>query len=382
MQSFDFHCPTRIIFGPGKLNDLGQSAAALGAKRALVVSDPGIIAAGHTTRGIESLESARLTVSLFDRIEENPTTAHVDDGLQFAKEFRPDVIVGLGGGSSMDCAKGVNFLYSCGGRMQDYWGEGKATGPLLPMIAVPTTAGTGSETQSYALIADAETHVKMACGDKRATFRAAILDPELTLTQPPRVTALTGIDALAHALETYVTKRRNPLSLSFSREAWRHLATNLPRVLKEPNDLQARGAMQLGACLSGLAIENSMLGAAHALANPLTATYGIAHGEAIALMLPHVVRRNGQHVEPWYRELAECSDLSPAIKRGNAADAIAEFLTEISRKAGLAGKLNECDVSREDLPKLATAATQQWTGKFNPIELSGDDYLKLYDAAF
>ena len=125
----------------------------------------------------------------------------------------------------MDCAKGINFLYSCGGRMQDYWGEGKATGPLLPMIAVPTTAGTGSETQSYALIADAKTHVKMACGDKRAAFRVAILDPELTLTQPPRVTALTGIDAIAHAIETYVTKRRNSLSLAFSREAWHTFGT-------------------------------------------------------------------------------------------------------------------------------------------------------------
>jgi alcohol dehydrogenase len=383
MIPFDFHCPTRIIFGPGKLNELGSLASGLGAKRVLVVSDRGVVKTGHTSRGIRSLEQNGLSVALFDRIEENPTTSHVNDGLADAQEFRPDLIVGLGGGSSMDCAKGINFLFSCGGRMQDYWGEGKATGPLLPMIAVPTTAGTGSETQSYALIADAQTHVKMACGDKRAAFRAAILDPELTVTQPPRVTALTGIDALAHALETYVTKRRNSLSLAFSREAWRHLAPNLARVISDPKDLPARGAMQLGACLAGLAIENSMLGAVHALANPLTATYGIAHGEAIALMLPHVVRRNGDQVEVWYRELAECgSGIHVASKLGNAANAIAEFVSDISREAGLAGKLSECDVSRDDLPRLAAAATQQWTGNFNPVELSGDDYLKLYDAAF
>ena len=169
-------------------------------------------------------------MSLFEGVEENPTTAHVEAGLAVAKQFRPDLIVGLGGGSSMDCAKGINFLYSCGGRMQDYWGEGKATGPMLPMIAVPTTAGTGSETQSYALVADAETHVKMACGDKRAAFRAAILDPELTLTQPPRVTALTGIDAIAHAIESYVTKRRNSLSLLFSREAWQKSGPSVGQV--------------------------------------------------------------------------------------------------------------------------------------------------------
>src|SRR6185436_18382723 len=125
-------------------------------------------------------------------------------------------------------------LYSCGGRMQDYWGESKATGPMLPMIAVPTTAGTGSETQSYALVADAKTHVKMACGDRRAAFRVALLDPELTLTQPPRVTALTGIDALSHALETYVTLPRTPISLMYSREAWRLLSANFPSVIERP----------------------------------------------------------------------------------------------------------------------------------------------------
>lgn len=383
MIPFDFHCPTRIAFGPGKLTDLGPLASGLGSTRALVVSDPGIVATGHTTRGIQSLQSAGLAVELFDRVEQNPTTANVDDGLAVAREFRPDVIIGLGGGSSMDCAKGVNFLYSCGGRMQNYWGEGKATGPLLPMIAVPTTAGTGSEAQSYALIADSKTHVKMACGDKRAAFRVAILDPELTLTQPPRVTALTGIDAIAHSIETYVTKRRNSLSLAFSREAWRHLAPNILRVIDDPNNLAARAAMQLGACLAGLAIENSMLGAAHALANPLTAAYGIAHGEAIALMLPHVIRHNGQHVAKWYRELADCDrNMGLGENAAEASERLAGFVVDVSRQAGLAAKLNECEIRRDDLPKLAAAAAQQWTGKFNPVELTNDDFLTFYEAAF
>lgn len=383
MLAFDFQCPTRIVFGPGKFAQIGQLASDLGTKRVLVVSDPGIIAAGHAPRGIESLEQASLTVALFHGVEENPTTDNVDAGLAVAKDFRPELIVGIGGGSSMDCAKGINFLYSCGGRMQDYWGEGKATGPLLPMIAVPTTAGTGSETQSYALVADAKTHVKMACGDKRAAFRVAILDPDLTLTQPPRVTALTGIDALAHAIESYVAKRRNSLSLAFSREAWRHLAPHIGRVLAEPSDLEARGSMQLGACLAGLAIENSMLGAAHALANPLTAAHGVVHGEAIAVMLPHVIRHNGRHVERWYGELVACipaTILGPNVP--SATEALAAFIMHVSRQAGLVGTLKECGVPREELPALAAAAAQQWTGKFNPVELSTDDYFKLYEAAF
>jgi alcohol dehydrogenase len=383
MLSFDFQCPTRIVFGPGKLDELGPIAATLGWKRALVVSDPGIIAAGHTPRAIQSLERFSLSVTLFDGVEENPSTKNVAAGVAVARDFRPELIVGVGGGSSMDCAKGINFLYSCGGRMQDYWGEGKATAPLLPMIAVPTTAGTGSETQSYALIADAETGVKMACGDKRAAFRVAILDPELTVTQPHRVTALTGIDALAHAIETYVTKRRTAMSLIFSREAWRHLAPNFVRVLEEPQNLAARAEMQLGACLAGLAIENSMLGGAHALANPLTATYGIVHGEAVAVMLPHVIRHNGRQFDHWYRELAQSSGVmaSPSAADG-AADALAHFISQVSRRAGLAGKLTECDVKRERLPELAAAAAKQWTGKYNPVQLTESDFERLYEAAF
>jgi alcohol dehydrogenase class IV len=382
MQPFEFQLPTQIIFGPGRLSELGAMAASLDVRRVLVVSDPGIFAAGHTPRGIVSLERAGLTVALFDGVAENPTTQHVDAGLAVAKKFQPDLIVGIGGGSSMDCAKGINFLHSCGGRMQDYWGQGKATGPLLPMVAVPTTAGTGSETQSYALIADAETKIKMACGDKRAACRAAILDPELTLTQPPRVTALTGIDAISHALETYVSKRRNPMSLVFSREAWRHLAANFGRVVAEPTDLEARAEMQIGAALAGLAIENSMLGAAHALANPLTARYGIAHGEAVALMLPHVIRHNGRAVGPWYAELVDGSrDVVGLAGTDNPVEALATFVTQLLRQAGLAGTLSQCGVPSKELSTLAVAATRQWTGTFNPIPMSLSDFQNLYEVA-
>jgi alcohol dehydrogenase len=382
MIPFDLQIPTRIIFGPGMLSELGPVAAGLGAKRVLVVSDRGIIGAGHTPRGVASLEAAGMTVALFDGVEENPTTEHVDAGLAVAREFRPDAIVGLGGGSSMDCAKGINFLYSCGGRMQDYWGQGKATGPLLPMIAVPTTAGTGSETQSYALIADAETNVKMACGDKRAAFRIAILDPELTITQPPRVTALTGIDALSHAIETYVTKRRNAISTAFSREAWRHLAPNYARVLREPQNLEARAEMQLGACLAGLAIENSMLGAAHALANPLTATFGVVHAEAVALMLPHVIRHNGRVVSAWYGELLQCSVTNRNERSaGEAVETLAALVVELAREAGLADRLTKVGVAADHLLDLADAATRQWTGTFNPVDMTRDDFHQLYEAA-
>ena len=195
----------------------------------------------------------------------------VEAGRVFASTRGVDSIVGLGGGSSLDCAKGINFVLTNGGSMRDYWGFGKASRPMLPMIAIPTTAGTGSEAQSYALISDAVTHVKMACGDPKAAFRAAILDPLLTRSQPREVTATAGYDAISHAVESYVTTRRNTASsVGFAREAWRLLAANFERVLRDPGDLEARGAMLLGAHFAGIAIENSMLGATHACANPLT----------------------------------------------------------------------------------------------------------------
>lgn len=382
MQPFDFQLLTRMVCGPGVIDQLGQLAQPFG-NRVLVVTDPGIVAAGHVARGVDSLRSAGLTVEIFDGAIENPTTHEIDLGLNVAKAFQPELLIGLGGGSSMDCAKGINFVYSCGGTMHDYHGVGKATGPMLPMIAVPTTAGTGSEMQSFALISDAETHVKMACGDKRASCKVAILDPELTLTQPVKVTALTGIDAISHAVETYVTKRRNPISIHYSREAWRLLATSFKRVLAEPDHLEARAAMQLGAAYAGVAIENSMLGASHALANPLTATYGTAHGQAVGLMLPHVVRFNGEVYDGWYQELLTASaglDDVPAPESGAAG--LASFLQDLVSAAGLHIKLDQCGVDPDQMESLAHAAAQQWTGTFNPRDVNQESLLGIYRNAF
>ena len=210
LPAFD-HAPlTRVVFGVGALARLGELTRELGGRRVMLVTDPGLKAAGHPQRAVASLQEAGLEVFVFDGVEENPTTKHVDDGLAFARAHAVDFLVAVGGGSSMDCAKGTNFLYTNGGTMADYVGLGKAQKPMLPSITVPTTAGTGSEAQSYTLIADESSHMKMACGDRKAAFRVAILDPEVTVSQPRGVTAVTGIDALSHALESYVSTRRNP----------------------------------------------------------------------------------------------------------------------------------------------------------------------------
>src|ERR1051325_6468879 len=195
LRAFDHQTRTRLVFGVDSVQRVGELARELGAKNVLLVTDHGLVRAGHAQHVEQFLRSTGLSVTLFDKAHENPTTRCVDACLAVARDAKPDTIVGLGGGSAMDTAKGCNFLLTNGGRMEDYKGIGKATKPMLPMIAVPTTAGTGSEAQSFALIADAHTHMKMACGDKKAACKIAILDPDLAASMPPSVAAATGIDA-------------------------------------------------------------------------------------------------------------------------------------------------------------------------------------------
>jgi alcohol dehydrogenase len=378
MQPFDVQHQTRFIFGEGTISQLGELAAAYRPRCVLVVSDRGIMEAGHDASALRSLRDAGLQVASFHDFAENPTSEMVDAGVRKAAEVKPDLLVGLGGGSSMDCCKGINFVYSCGGRIHDYHGVGKATTDLLPMIAIPTTAGTGSEAQSFALISDAETHVKMACGDKRAACRIAILDPELTLTQPEAVTALTGIDALSHAIETYVSKRRNLISTTYSRRAFGLLAKGFSRVLTQPDDLEARCLMQVGACLAGMAIETSMLGAAHATANPLTARHDITHGQAVGMMLPAVIRMNGAVHAEWYAELMR--EIDPTIGTEEAPERLAQRVVEWLRQAGLKTSLNELGIPTEGIDAFVKDALKQWTGTFNPVPLDAQRARSLYDS--
>jgi alcohol dehydrogenase len=309
----------------------------------------------------------------------------VDQCVAVAKQAGIDTFVGLGGGSSMDTAKGCNFLLTNGGQMKDYWGVGKAAKPMLPLIAIPTTAGTGSECQSAALIADEQTHQKMACLDPKVAARIAILDPALTISQPPRVTACTGIDAIAHAVETAVTKKRNPLSLMYSHEAFKLTVTSFERVLSHPLDLEARGRMLLGAAFAGAAIENSMLGAAHSAANPLTARFGIIHGQAVGMMLPHVVRFNSgdRAALRAYAELASAPEIA-CVSEGlrSACDALVARLEALLDQAGMPRSLADCGATRSMIPTLAREAAKQWTAAFNPRAIREEDFVRLYKAAF
>lgn len=369
MTAFEARQSPRIVFGPGRLSELPECVASLGVRKILLVTDPGIVAAGHVGRATESLEAAGCHVTVFQGSHVNPTESDIEACRVFAENLKPEAIIGLGGGSSMDTAKGCNLLLHNGGRMSDYRGYGLAKHAMLPFIAVPTTAGTGSECQSYAVVSQDGTHVKMACGDPKALARIAILDPELTASQPQQVAALTALDALSHALESAVCTKRNPISSAYSREAFHLIASAIRPILGGNANLEARGRMLLGASMAGSAIENSMLGAAHATANPLTARFDVPHGHAVSLMLPHVIRLNSGNSE------------SAMIY-----DSYSSFLGEplsgwLEETIALAG-LRQISLESAAIPALVEDAAQQWTGRFNPVPLDPATITSLYQAAF
>ena len=407
MRPFDFQLRTRVVFGGGAFARLGELARELSFTRALLVADRGIVATGQVERAAALLDAQGVRPFTFHDFDANPDSRMVDAGRAVAASCRVDSIVAVGGGSSLDCAKGINFVLTNGGTMRDYRGFGKATRPMLPSIGVPTTAGTGSEVQSYALISDSETHAKMACGDPKAAFRIALLDPELTVTQPRLVTAMAGYDAISHAVESSVTTRRSEASDLFARDAWRWLSGNFARVLEAPDDLLARAAMLWGAHAAGIAIEQSMLGATHACANPLTARYGTTHGIAIAVMLPHVVRWNADHVGDRYAELLDRGPAAfapPALRRASpklatnprerrreraalqdseaAGEQLARRLEDLRRVAQLPATLREIGVPRDDFAALAADAATQWTGTCNPRPFDAASALELYQRAY
>jgi len=386
MRPFDFYPRTRVVFGAGALSRLGELARERGFTRTLIVSDPGIVASGLVGRAQAMLGEAGIAACTFSGFDANPDADMVEAGRVHAAASGVDSIVGLGGGSSLDCAKGINFVLSNGGTMRDYKGHGRVNRPMLPMIGIPTTAGTGSEAQSYAIISDPVTHEKMACGDAQAAFQIAILDPVLTVSQPRLLTATVGYDAISHAVESYVTSARTTMSEMFAAEAWRLLEANYERVLVEPEDLPARGAMLLGAHEAGMAIEQSMLGATHACANPLTARHRTPHGVAIAVMLPHVVRWNAETEGQRYADLLRITTQTPGLAGASGAEAAGEQLAarldELAGIGGLPRTLRQLGVPWEDLPTLAAGAEKQWTGTFNPRPFDAAAAQMLYEQAF
>ena len=368
----------RLYTGAGSLDGLPQIATALGDGVVWLVTDPGLVGHGYSERATSLLESAGFRVICVSEVQENPDSLVVKKlGARLLAD-RPALIVALGGGSTLDTAKAANLLAFSGGEMADYRGYGKAKGRLLPMVGIPTTTGTGSESQSYAVIEERQSHLKMACGDPQLLFHTVILDPELALSQPRRVAAVSGLDAITHALESHVTLKRSPLSHLYSQEAWKLLSESFPAMVKDQPSLETVARMQWGAYLAGAAIEQSMLGACHASANPLTAHYGLVHGLAVSIMMPAVLRFNSTVADGGYSALARLAGL-PGIR---PADELARLIETFALSAGLPTRLRDCGVSEGIFPILAEEAFDQWTGKYNPRSVSENEFIELYQSAY
>lgn len=356
--------------GAGSLLGLGVIASReLGFRNSLLVLDPGLRHTRMHAQAEGALEGAGIEVHVFADFEPNPDSDTIERGRAFAAPLGVDSIVALGGGSALDTAKGINFLLTNGGRMQDYRGYGKAATPLLPAIGIPTTAGTGSEAQSYCVIADAATHMKMACGDPSAAFRAVILDSDLTKSVPKPVRAAAGIDAAAHVIETWVSTKANEASRELTILAWQRVRPALLPSIESADDEDVRVAMQMGAFYAGAAIEASMLGAAHACSNPLTAKYGTPHGVALGILVPHVVRWNAEAYAAQYERLG-------------GAGALASWIEEAARVAGFPSTLQAVGAKKEDIPELADLAATQWTGTFNPRPFGVEGATAIYESAY
>lgn len=387
MTTLSFETTRRVYCEPGASAKLGQLMAELGASRVVLVTDPGVMKLGLPQAGLDSLKAAGIAVTIYDRTEADPPEKLVHEAVQAAKDFKADGVIGFGGGSSMDIAKLVAFLPVATQQLSEIYGVGNAKGKRLPLIQVPTTAGTGSEVTGIAIITTGESEKKGVVSPLLLPD-IALLDADLTLGLPRAVTAATGVDAMVHAIEAYTSRhKKNAMSDALGREALRLLSKNIRTVCSPEGmkDRAARSEMLLGAMLAGMAFANAPVAAVHALAYPVGGHFHVPHGLSNALMLPHVLRFNLEVplAANQYAELAPI--LLPGKSFGSASAGAGALLAELEAiidDVKLEKQLRQVGISHNHLPMLAKdAMNQQRLLVNNPREVNYDDALKIYEQA-
>ena len=385
MNNFVFSTVADVVVGAGTSAQVGDMALAMGIKRVFVVTDAGIVQFGLMDKALQSLKAHNIEYSIYAEVVADPPEAVVMDAVAKAREFKCDSVIGFGGGSSMDVAKLLAVLINGKQSLSDIYGVDKVTGDRLPLIQIPTTAGTGSEATMVSIITTGET-TKAGVVSRTLLADKIILDAGLTLGLPPHVTAATGIDAMVHAIEAYTSKRlKNPLSDMLAREALRLLAGNIVTAVKQGDNLEARGAMLLGAMLAGQAFANAPVAAVHALAYPLGGNYHIPHGLSNSLVLPYVLRFNAPAAAKLYAEIAGL--IMPGKLLPDDPIAVTEMLANhflaLAADLGLQTTLRQMDIPEHDLPKLASESMlQQRLLINNPREVNLDDALAIYHQAY
>ena len=385
MSDFLFSTVSDVLSGPGSSAQLGDMAAGMGIRRALVVTDPGIINFGLLDAAVANLEANNIALNIYADVVADPPESVVLDAVRAAQEFGCDGVIGFGGGSSMDVAKLLAVLIKGEQPLADIYGVDQITGGRLPLIQVPTTAGTGSEATMVSIITTGET-TKAGVVSRTLLADKIILDAGLTTGLPPAVTAATGIDAMVHAIEAFTTKnKKNPLSDMLAREALRLMAGNIETAVKQGDNLEARSAMLLGAMLAGQAFANAPVAAVHALAYPLGGNYHIPHGLSNSLVLPHVLRFNGPEAGHQYAELASIILPGKTLPEDPLAvtELLATYFLQLAEDLGLPTTLRRMSIDEADLPMLAEQAMlQQRLLINNPRDVSFDDALAIYQQAF
>ena len=383
MTAFTFTTTRSLICEPGASERLADVAKDLGMRHPCVVTDGGIAASGMLEPLVNRLQQAGLAVSVFKDVVADPPESVVEQALKVAREAGCDGVIGFGGGSAMDTAKLVALLVSGEQTLQQVYGVGNAKGQRLPLIQIPTTAGTGSEVTPIAIVTTGET-TKMGVVAPQLLPDVALLDATLTTGLPAAVTAATGIDAMVHAIEAYTSKhRKNPYSDMLAREALKLLSSNIETAVNNGSDLNARSNMLLGAMLAGQAFANAPVAAVHALAYPLGGIYHIPHGLSNALVLPHVMRFNLPEAEKAYAELARSVLPGGTLVGDKPASTLINWLANLSGELGLQTRLRDMNISEDALPRLASEAMlQQRLLINNPREVSEADALAIYQAAW
>jgi alcohol dehydrogenase class IV len=385
MTAFTFNTTKSIICEPGSIKRLGTLVRAQIGKSVLLVTDAGLIKAGLLGAATDSLTQAGVSYRVFDGVVADPPVAVVEAALAEARAANIDGVIGFGGGSSMDVAKLVALLIGGGEKLEDVYGVGQAKGQRLPLIQIPTTAGTGSEVTPISIITVGETEKKGVVAPQLLPD-IALLDAELTLGLPAPVTAATGIDAMVHAIESYTSTsaNNNPVSRALAREALRLLGANIETAVKKGSNVQARSGMLLGAMLAGQAFANSPVAAVHALAYPIGGIFHVPHGLSNALVLPHVMRFNASVCADAYATLAP--DVFPDLASVQRELRVEEFINRLealSADLGLEQTLREVGIGQSDLSAMAVDAMKQSRLLVNnPREVSEADALAIYKAAF
>ncbi|MCR9106756.1 MAG: iron-containing alcohol dehydrogenase [Gammaproteobacteria bacterium] len=384
MQSFEFNTVARIVNGHGSALGLGGELRNLGVARPLLVTDPGLVAIGLIQPVIDALQADGLEVQVFDQVREDPPESTVLEAAEQARTASVDGVLAVGGGSSMDVAKVVAVLLGGTQALPDLYGVGQVSGKRLPLMLVPTTAGTGSEATPVAVITTGET-TKAGVSSPVLLPDVAVLDPALTLGLPPAVTAMTGVDAMVHAIEAYTSRhKKNPLSDMLALQALSLLSANIRTAVHEGSNSIARENMLLGACLAGQAFANAPVAAVHALAYPLGGHYHIPHGLSNSLVLPSVMTFNASAASALYAELAEVVIGGPVPGSAEAkTQALIQSLRELIDDVGLPATLASARVPEADLEMLAQdAMLQQRLLVNNPRDVAYDDALAIYRAAY